>query len=219
MRRRRGCGKSPHLFCSNKAITLHLLIEPRSAKTSRSEEKWGGMTKQLNMALIFSLRLPCVSVNVRPFLLDPLMYSLHLRQMKTPLFYRNSAISCFISLYFYGYILLSLTRIFCWALKKKKRNNWDFWCCVKRKASASFSRDRNHLNKGSQWLGWWPRGPVKVTQGSQTLNSHTSGKRYPEKYEVMWTVQYIRKMIQSLIIIRNHCFQKLHVLQLNRELW
>lgn len=45
IRRWRGCGKGPHLFWSNQVITLHLLIEPRPAKTSKTQDKWRGMTK------------------------------------------------------------------------------------------------------------------------------------------------------------------------------
>lgn len=101
IRRWRGCGKGPHSFRSNQVITLHLLIEPRSAKTSRAEEKWGGMTKQLNMALIFPVWIPCVPAKLS--LRGSSMHSRHMRQMKSPFFYRNSAISCFVSLCFYGY--------------------------------------------------------------------------------------------------------------------
>lgn len=119
--------------------------------------------------------------------------AVNMRQMKFPFYIETWLFHASFPLSFMARFLLSLTRLSCCALKKWiKWNKWDFWSW-KRKASEPLFTDRNHLNKGSRWLGWWPRGPVEITLRSQTPNSHTCGKRSPEQYEVMWTVQYIRK--------------------------
>lgn len=119
IRRWRGCGKGPHLFPSNQVITLHLLIEPWSAKTSRTEEKWRGMTKQLNMALISSVWIPCISVKLS--LPDFSMHSRHMRQMKFPIFIETRLFHASFPCTFMATILLSLTRLSCFEEMNKMK--------------------------------------------------------------------------------------------------
>lgn len=61
------------------------------------------MTKQLNMAPSFSTRLPSISEEVNLWLLDLSKHSEY-ETNEISLLYRNLAISCFASSYFYGYI-------------------------------------------------------------------------------------------------------------------
>lgn len=145
IRRWRGCGKGPHLFRSNQVIILHLLIELWSAKTSKTEEKWRGMTKQLNMALIFSAWIPCISMKLS--LPDFSMHSLHMRQMKfPPLFFFFIETRLFHASFPYTFmatILLSLTRLPCFEETNKIKLLSLLMFCQEESISIIFQRQKS----------------------------------------------------------------------------